>query len=153
MEDQDNTGKRDGVIWVDNCLGNTTPIHEYSPGGVSVGQNIVSIDGAQLGMMARDPWIVDHQIIIEHAPDVYDRLVEWIAFYTLHEKNGVWRDAILQGDVVQLFIHALIIIPILYTSILCNHPVLFVEAGRITRRRMEGRLREDYEYVIAGSAH
>ena len=117
MENQDNACKRDGVIGIQNGLGNTTLIHEYSTGGIRIQQDKVSIDGAQLGVVARDSWIIDHQIIIQHAPDMYDRLVQGIASSALHEKNSVWRNAI------KFFIHTLIIISTCCFAILCNHPV------------------------------
>ena len=70
----DNTSERDRIIGVDDGLGDAVAVHECSTGRAKIKENIVSLDGAKLCMIARDARVIDDQIIFQPAPDVDDRL-------------------------------------------------------------------------------
>ncbi len=62
------------------------------------------LDGAQLGMVARDTHIIDHKIIFQPAPDVDDCLDQGIEFDAVDNKESIW------GNSIDCFVHTTILI-------------------------------------------
>ena len=74
MKGQFNPSERDRIVGIKDGLADTVSIHERSPGGAQIDQDIVPLDGAKLCMITRDARIVDHEIVFQPSPDADDRL-------------------------------------------------------------------------------
>lgn len=95
LEGQDHACQRDNVIGVHDGLSHAASVHEYSPGGLQVSQDEVSLDGAYLGVMAGDARVIDYEVVIQHAPNIGHGPIEGKDLPAFHEKESVGREAIV----------------------------------------------------------
>ena len=63
----------------------------------------MSLNRAELGVIARHAWIINYKIIFQPTPDIDDDLGQWVEFASLNDEESIGR------DVINFFTHTAII--------------------------------------------